>query len=79
MEGQFSSYFASAVAALDGGYNWQSYEKLEDPVIRDLMGVTTSHPTEEMRGMACRVTIVMKGGREFIKEVPLAKGSRKTP
>ena len=79
VEGQFSSYFASAVAALDGGYNWQSYEKLEDPVIRDLMGVTTSHPTEEMRGMACRVTIVMKGGREFIKEVPLAKGEPENP
>lgn len=79
VEGQFSSYFTSAVAALDGCYNWQSYEKLEDPVIRDLMAVTTSHPTEEMRGMARRVTIAMKGGQEFSKDVPLAKGEPENP
>ena len=79
VQGQFSNYFASAVAALGGDYNWQSYEKLQDPVVKELMGATTSHPTEEIKEMACRATIVTKDGQELSKDVPLAKGEPENP
>ena len=79
VDGQFSAYFASAVAAVDGKYTWQSYDKLQDPVIKTLMSITTSHPTEELEGMACRMAISTKDGRKFSKDVPLAKGEPETP
>ena len=79
VHGQFSVYFASAVAAVDGEYSWRSYDKLQDPRIKTLMGVTTSHPTEELQRMACRMTIATKDGRTLSKEVPLAKGEPENP
>ncbi len=79
VQGQFSNYFASAVAALGDDYSWQSYEKLEDPLVKSLMAATTSHSTDEVKGMACRATIRTKAGQEINKEVPLAKGEPENP
>ena len=79
VEGQFSVYFASAIAAVDGEYTWQSYSKLQDPTIRGLAAITTSHPTDEIKGMACRMTIATRDGRNLSKDVPLAKGEPENP
>jgi 2-methylcitrate dehydratase PrpD len=77
--GQFSVYFATAVAAVDGGYTWQSYDKLQDPTVKTLMEATTCHSSEEMKGMGCRVTITTRNGRTLSKDVPLAKGEPENP
>ena len=79
VEGQFSGYFASAVAAVEGGYSWQSYDRLQDPRVHALMGITTCHPTPEIKGMACRVTIATRDGQELERGVPLAKGEPENP
>jgi 2-methylcitrate dehydratase PrpD len=77
--GQFSVYFATAVAAVDGEYTWQSYDKLQDPMVKNLMELTTCHPSQEMKGMGCRVTITTGNGRKLSKDVPLAKGEPENP
>ena len=79
VEGQFSVYFAAAVAAVDGEYTWQSYRKMQDPVVKELMRLTSSHPTQEMKRMACRVSIATKDGRVLTRDVPLAKGEPENP
>ena len=43
------------------------------------MDVTTAHPTDEIKGMACRVSVATVGGREYTKEVKLAKGEPENP
>ena len=79
VEGQFSLYFAPAVTMVDGEYTWQSYDKIQDPVVKRLMAVTTSHPSEEMVAFACRLTVNTKDGRTLSKDVPLAKGEPENP
>lgn len=79
IEGQFSAYFAAAVTAVDGEYTWASYTKLQDPAVKDLMAVTTVHPTPEMERMACQLRITTKDGRTLQKDVTLAKGEPETP
>ena len=79
VEGQFSAYFAAAVAAVDGGYSWQSYGKLQDPTVRGLMQATTAHASPDMKGMASRVDIATKDGRTFTEDVALPKGEPENP
>lgn len=38
VDGQFSVYFQAAVALLDGGVDWRSYERLSDPDVLALTG-----------------------------------------
>lgn len=77
--GQFSLYFAAAVAAVDGQFTWQSYGKIQDPTIRDLMSVTTSHPDPEMQPMACRLEISTTAGLKLTKDVLYPKGEPENP
>ena len=79
VDGQFSVYFASAIAAVDGEFTWQSYSKLQDPTIRSLAAITSCHPTDDMKGMSCRMTIATKDGRNLSRDVPLAKGEPENP
>ena len=77
--GQFSVYFAAAVAAVDGEFSWQSYSKLQDPTMRGLMSVTRSLPTPEMQPMACRVEMATRSGLNLTKDVPYPKGEPENP
>ena len=79
VEGQFSAYFASAVAAVDGEYSWQSYRKLQDPAVKALMQATTSHPSQEIPEMASLVTISTRDGRALSKDITLPKGEPENP
>ena len=74
VEGQFSAYFAAAAAAVYQEYNWDSYQKLQDPKVKALMKVTTSHPDPELERFGSRIDIKMKDGRVLSRDVPLATG-----
>ena len=78
VEGQFSVYFAAAAAAI-GEYTWDSYEALEAPEVRDLMGRTEVRVNAEMTGMASRTALVTRDGRRLAREVPLPKGEPENP
>ena len=77
--GQFSVYFAAAVGAVYGDLNWQTYEKLQDTTLQDLMSVTTCWPTEEMPPMACRLDLATKNGQKLSAEVAHPKGEPENP
>ncbi|MQF69752.1 MmgE/PrpD family protein [SAR202 cluster bacterium AD-804-J14_MRT_500m] len=74
VEGQFSAYFAAAAAAVDQGYTWDSYRKLQDPKVKALMEVTTAHPDPRLERFGSRVDITTRDGRIFSRHVPLATG-----
>ena len=79
VEGQFSVYFAAAIAAAHRKYDWDSYNYLDAPDIRDLMQRITARTADDLPGMEARVTIVARDGRRLMNEVLLPKGEPEVP
>ncbi len=88
LEGKFSMQFAVAVALTDHkiGLAQVTDEKVNDPAIKSLMKrVTLSvHPDwlpgrDKAENRADGVTVKLKNGSEYKKEVLVAKGSGKNP
>ncbi len=78
VEGQFSVYFAAAVAAL-GPYSWDSYELLGSPPAVDLMDRTAVSIDGRLKEMESRTTVVTRDGRRLTRDVPLPKGEPENP
>jgi 2-methylcitrate dehydratase PrpD len=79
VQGQFSVYFGLAANLVDGDYSWQSYQMLQDPVVRALMQRVTALPDDSLRGFQSRVTILTKGGDRLTRDVPFPKGEPENP
>ena len=79
VEGQFSIHFVVALGATDGNFTWQSYDKLQDPSVRRIMGITNCHPSPQIEVLGSRVEIVTKSGLKLSKEVPIPKGEPENP
>jgi 2-methylcitrate dehydratase PrpD len=72
-------YFGLAANLVDGNYSWQSYQMLQDPVVRALMQRVTALPDDSLRGFQSRVTILTKGGDRLTRDVPFPKGEPENP
>jgi 2-methylcitrate dehydratase PrpD len=78
VDGQFSGPFVIACALATGAMGWDSYRKLNDPVIRALLPkVRCEHDAEIEaefpRNMAGKVSL-RTGGQTFVKTVRVPKG-----
>lgn len=79
VDGQFSVYFATAVALLERSYSWESYARLNDPAVLSLMERVQAVPSPEVGGLGAEVHITTKGGSALSREVALARGEPETP
>ena len=78
VDAQFSVYFAAVIALLEGGFTWQSYHRLDDPLVRDLMARVRAYPCP-LGELGARVAIITPTGGRLEREVPLAKGEPERP
>jgi 2-methylcitrate dehydratase PrpD len=78
VDGQFSAYFAAAVAAVEKRYAWESYQRLRDPQVVGLMQRVAIHSSRDVPNLSARVAITA-GGQEHTLEVPLARGEPERP
>jgi 2-methylcitrate dehydratase PrpD len=79
VDGQFSVYFAAAIALLHKTYSWDSYGHLDDPAVQSLMKrihVVTSTGIAEL---GTKVHIKTNGDNTLTQEVFLAKGEPESP
>ena len=79
VDGQFSAYFTTAVTALDGRFNWQSYQRLQDPEVRDLMQRVTVHTDSDLPRFGTRVVATTSNGHRLSIDVPFPKGEPENP
>jgi len=80
VEGQFSVYFQGAVAWLEGGVDWSSYDRLEDPGVRALAGRIRVSPDAALPLAGADVAVTLDG-RELRARVeqPLGEPERPVP
>lgn len=74
VDGQFSVYFAAAVALTEGRFGWDSYARLEDPGLRVLMGRMRARGSTGLPEMGARVRVRFRDGREDSAEIGLPRG-----
>ncbi len=80
VEGQFSVYFAAAVAATRGAYTWADYSRLSDPQVRRLMKEVSVRLVDDVgAGMETSVVVRVSGGRSIERFVPFPKGEPENP
>ncbi|GBD10587.1 hypothetical protein HRbin23_00231 [bacterium HR23] len=79
VDGQFSVYFASAVAMLEGGLTWASYQRLDDPQVLALIDRTVVREDPSLQGMGARVMLVTHKGGRWEAEVPYPLGEPENP
>ena len=79
VDGQFSVYFAAAVALLEKSYSWDSYSYLHDPVACSLMDRVQAVASPAMHALGTKVRITTKEGATLAQEVSLAKGEPENP
>ena len=78
VDGQFSGPFVLSTALVTGKMNWDSYQGLQDPVIRELLPKIVCEQDPEIEAefpanMSGKVT-VLAGGRRYSKTVVVPKG-----
>jgi 2-methylcitrate dehydratase PrpD len=78
VDGQFSVYFAAAIALLEGGFTWESYRRLQDPQVVALMRRVHAYACP-LDGLSARVAVLTRKGERFETEIPLAKGEPERP
>lgn len=74
VDGQFSAYFAAAIALLEGRYTWECYGRLRDPEVVELMARMRAVEVD-IPLLGARVTATTRSGQRLTAEVPLARGS----
>lgn len=78
VDGQFSVYFATAIAAVEHGYTWESYQRLDDSLVQRLMEQTFAHPSDDLIEMSAQVVIKTARGT-WKEEVRQPKGEPENP
>lgn len=73
VDGQFSAYFAAAIALLEGRYTWECYRRLRDPEVLELMARMRAVEVD-IPLLGARVTATTQSGQRLALEVPLARG-----
>jgi 2-methylcitrate dehydratase PrpD len=78
VDGQFSGPFVIACALATGAMGWDSYRRLNDPVIRALLGKVRCEHDEEIeaefpRNMSGKITLRARG-ETYVKKVRVPKG-----
>ncbi len=73
VDGQFSIFFAAAIALLEGRYTWECYRRLDDPTVCDLMS--------RIRCVESPVSFAALRTRRgsFRKDVPFPLGEPENP
>ncbi len=80
VEGQFSVYFAAAVAASRGAYAWSDYDRLADAEVRRLMQASSVSLADGIgAGMETAVVVRASGGRRIERSVSFPKGEPENP
>ncbi|MBI2872403.1 MAG: MmgE/PrpD family protein [Chloroflexi bacterium] len=79
VEGQFSVFFAAAVAALWRRYGWDAYGALSDPQVQGLMQKVHAHADPGVRGLGARTVITTTRGQRLTMDVPAPKGEPENP
>jgi len=74
VDGQFSVYFAAAVALTEGRFGWDSYGRLGEPGLRELMRRIKARGSAGLSEMGARVRVRFRDGREHSAEVNLPRG-----
>jgi 2-methylcitrate dehydratase PrpD len=78
VEAQFSAYFAAAVAASDQPYSWDSYTRLAEPRLQQVMDRVTVTASESLTDMQTHVSVRAEG-RTWSLDVPLPSGEPELP
>jgi len=81
-EAQVSLPFSVAVAFLEGKALLKQYSNrnIRNPRVKRLCGITSiSEDGSLPRGMSCKMTVTLRGGREFTSQVDYPKGSIQNP
>jgi 2-methylcitrate dehydratase PrpD len=78
VDGQFSGPFVISCALATGAMGWDSYRKLNDPVIRALLPKVRCEHDDEIeaefpRNMSGKITLRARG-QTFVKKVQVPKG-----
>ena len=79
VDGQFSVYFATAIAALEGSYAWSSYTRLHDPQVLGMMDLVTVRASSDVANLSAEVAITTRDGRRHRMEVAFARGEPERP
>jgi len=74
VDAQFSVYFAAAVALTEGRFGWDSYGRLGEAGLRELMGRMRARGSGGVSEMGARVGVRTRGGRTRSVEVKLPRG-----
>lgn len=74
VDAQFSVYFAAAVALTEGRFGWDSYGRLGEAGLRELMGRMRARGSAGISEMGTRVRVMFQNGRENSAEVGLPRG-----
>ncbi|MBI4193621.1 MAG: MmgE/PrpD family protein [Betaproteobacteria bacterium] len=81
-EAQVSLPFSTAVAFLEGQVLLKQYSdrNIRNPRVRQLCKITTiSEDASLPRGVSCRMTVTLRGGRQLASQVDYPKGSIRNP
>lgn len=78
VDAQFSLFFAAA-ACTTGSYTWDSYNLIDAPMIRGLMGRITVTASKTIEQYGARVTLATRDGRRLFRHVALPKGEPEVP
>jgi 2-methylcitrate dehydratase PrpD len=73
VDGQFSIFFAAAIALLEGRYSWESYRRLDDPAVRGLMSRIRC-----VESPVSFAAVVSRSGT-FRRDVPFPLGEPENP
>ncbi|MCS7207256.1 MAG: MmgE/PrpD family protein [Dehalococcoidia bacterium] len=79
VEGQFSVYFAAAVALLQKGLTWGSYQRLHDPQVQALMERVCAEADATVEGMGARVTLEGYAGQRWETSIRYPRGEPENP
>ena len=79
IDAQFSVYFASAIAALERRYTWQSYKLIQAPQVVGLIDKIRVSPSQELNDRAAHVVITTEAGKVFATKITFAKGEPERP
>ena len=79
VDGQFSVYFAAAVAALDRSYGWSSYDRLHDPQVLDMMDRVAVRASTDVANLSAAVSLATRDGRAHDMDVAFARGEPERP
>ncbi|HEY8417911.1 MAG TPA: MmgE/PrpD family protein [Limnochordales bacterium] len=78
VDGQFSGYFAAAVALAERSFTWKHYELMPSEKMRELMDRVEIEADPELPSMAARIAITTTDGRELSATVLKPAGEPET-